>query len=388
MALLPFQNSFLQRTPLGAFGASLSLLPLALFAFLSILRVIARPAATTLSPVYVAVMVYVVMVTVFGFLAYGWAYKGIFLTDKAILAAVQWIFMAFAVAAGAHCSPSQARCALTFAWLANLAGFAVFGGNPDAVGASAKSIGFSSEPSQFGLVTAIIGLTLACLTVRPIWRWTILTTSGAAILLSGSKGAVAVLAIVVVVTGLVRARHDRRRLLQIVPVLLLGAGGLVYFAASKIQYDIANFTSTVTRLSGVLTALAIAIDHPFGVGLGSFYPAFATTVPSTWPTIRSLLGLQIDLSETLAYSYSDDRNISAKAFLFDTLIYFGWPGALALLGITGRLAWQWLTATMPDAVWLAMALCFAIFAMSTYNAVIPMYVIPMTFGFAWGARRA
>jgi hypothetical protein len=111
------------------------------------------------------------------------------------------------------------------------------------------------------------------------------------------------------------------------------------------------------------------------------------TMPDTLPAISWFFGVNVDFSEMLAFAYSDDRNLSAKALLFDTMIYFGWPGALALLVATGRLAWQWLICTTPRSIWLAMALCFAIFAMSTYNTVIPMYVIPLTFGFARAAVR-
>lgn len=386
MALLPFQNSFLQLTPLGGFGAALSLVPVMVFAFFAALKLASRADRVTLPSPVVAGALYILLITVGGLLAYDFSYKGVSLTGKAVLATVQWGFLGVGLAAGARCPPALARAALTLAWLINIVGLLVLGGSPEAVGDAYKHIGFSSEPSHFGLVTAIIGLLLAFLTeARPL-RWLVLGSTVVTILVSGSKGALAVLGLVIVVAGLVAVRHDRRRLLQTVPVLLIGAGGLFAVAVSRIQYDIANFTSTVTRLSGVLTAIRIANQHPLGVGLGGFYPAFAMTVPQTWPAIKALFGINVNFSEMLAFAYSDDRNLSAKAFLFDTMIYFGWPGAIVLLALTGGLTWYWLTAARPRSLWLAMALCFAVLAMSTYNTIIPMYVIPMTFGFAWRAR--
>ena len=180
-----------------------------------------------------------------------------------------------------------------------------------------------------------------------------------------------------------RVRRDRRKLLLIVPVLVVLAGILFAVAISRIQYDIANFSSTVTRLSGVATGFLVARDHPFGVGLGGFYPAFATTVARTWPAIKALLGVNLDFGELLKFAYADDRNLSAKNFLFDTLIYFGWPGAgLALVASVG-IMWRCLVNETNEGLWLGMALLFGVLAASTYNTVAPHYVIPMVFGFAW-----
>jgi hypothetical protein len=387
LAFLPFQNSFLQNTPLGGFGAALSLLPLLVFTFLVTLRLGARWASVTIPNTAIAILSYILLITIAGMISFEWQYKGVSLLGKAVLAAVQWLFMVMAIAAGACCQPRHARTALMFAWIANTAGFIFFSRDIGAMGAVNAHISFSSEPSHFGLVTAMIGLMLAHLTEKAWRRWIVLVATVATILLSGSKGALAVLALVVAIAGVARTRHNRRRLLLVVPVLLLGSAALLAFTATRIEYDLANFTSTVTRLSGVLTALQIGLEHPFGVGFGGFYPAFSLSVARTWPLIQALFGLKINLSEVLIFAHGDDRNLSSKAFLFDTLIYFGWPGIILLLYATVRLAWAWLNAPQEGAVWLAMALCFAILAMSTYNTVIPMYVIPTTFGMAWRLRR-
>ena len=155
-AMLPFQNSFLQASPLGGFGAALSVVPLLGFALVRTATAAARPDEVRLPPAFAMGLIYIVAVTVAGLITYDWNFKGVSLVGKSVFAAIQWTFLGIAFLAGASCPRPLAKIALAFAWTINVAGLLALGGLANA-GDDNHVMGLSSEPSHFGVVTAILG---------------------------------------------------------------------------------------------------------------------------------------------------------------------------------------------------------------------------------------
>jgi hypothetical protein len=379
--LLPFQNGILSEFGLGSFGASLSVVPIALLAGLWLLRALARPAALSVNGLVLSALAYVAATTLFGLWHFEWQYRQASLIGKALFAATHWSFFLVGIAAGMACRPEVLRIAVRIAIVVNAVGLLLIpGGQADITGL--QSIALSSEPSHFGMVSVCLGALGAYLATSNRERFLILFLTLALAVVSSSKGALACAALAVVTVALFRPpQHIGRRIVLYLGVSVFAAA-LMIVAFLRLQLDLQEFASVATRSSGAITALSIGAQYPFGVGLAGFYPAFAEATPGSWRIITSYLGVSINLQEAFAFAYTDDRNLSAKTFFFDTLIYFGWPGLFAALWFTGRLTLHWLRSRRKASVWLAGGLVFAFLAMGTYNTVIPFYVVPMLLGFA------
>lgn len=381
VALLPFQNSALSELGLGGFGLALSAVPIAAVAVLGALRAAAQPASVSLQPWALVVIAYVGVITLFGLWHFDWSYRDTPLLKKAAFAAIQWTFLAVGVGVGLACGRHVMRSAVRVAIVMNVLGFLL---QPDrAVAGNAEhAVGFSTEPSHFGVVTVGIGLLGAYLAASNSERYVIVLVTLLLAVLSGSKGAMLCIALTAVIVMTYRGHSSGlRRVLLSVAVGVMAAA-LIVTALMKISLDLQHFTSSATRASGAITAIAVASEYPFGVGLGGFYPAFAETVPGSWRIIASALGMSVNLQEVFAFAYTDDRNLSSKTFLLDTLIYFGWPGLIAVLVFLVRTTVRWLKADIEGAGWMAAALVFSVLAAGTYYTVMPFYVVPILVGFA------
>lgn len=381
-ALLPIQNGLLGEFGLGTFGQCLSVVPVAMLAALWLLRSLARPSAVPVSKVALAVLAYIAATTLFGLWHFEWQYRDASLVNKALFAAMHWSFLVAGVAAGTACKPNVLRTAVRIAIAINAVGWILVHGNHSA-GPDGHAISFSSEPSHFGVVSVCLAALGAYLATSRAERILILLVTLALVVLSNSKGALACVGLATIAVALFRPpSHPGRRL-----VLYLGvttfAAVLLTIAFLRIQLDLREFASVATRSTGAITALRLGVQYPFGVGLGGFYPAFAEATPGSWRIITSLLGLSVNMQEAFQFAYTDDRNLSSKTFFFDTLIYFGWPGLFAILWFAARLTLHWLRARSAGSMWIAGGLVFAVLAASTYNTVIPFYIVPMLFGFAW-----
>lgn len=389
-ALLPFQHGLLSDLGLGAFGQSLSVIPLAMLAGLWSLRSLARPSAVPVSKVVLTVMAYVAATTVFGIWYFEWQYRDASLVNKALFSATHWTFLVTGVAAGMACKPDMLRIAVRIAIGFNVVGLVLVPGSDSVVQSGgpvgldeAHQIAFSSEPSHFGVVSVCLAALGAYLATSRTERIVIFAVTLALVVQSNSKGALACVGLAAIAVALFRPpSHPGRRLVLYLGVALFAAA-LLTIAIMRIQLDLREFGSVATRGTGAITAVRIGLQYPFGVGLGGFYPAFAGATPGSWRIVTSFLGLSVNLQEAFAFAYTDDRNLSSKTFFFDTLIYFGWPGLCAVLWFTGRLTLHWLRARSAGSMWLAGGLVFAMLAMGTYSTVIPFYIVPMLFGFAW-----
>jgi hypothetical protein len=380
VALLPFQDSPLAKLGFGSFGASLSVLPMVLLAGLWVLRGLARPELVVVSQRTLLVLTYIGAVTLFGLLHFDWQYRGASLLAKAAFAAAHWSFIGVGVAAGFACPRDVLRAAVRIAIVINTLGY-VLHANVVAA-ADGHVIGFSSEPSHFGVLTMCLGMLGAYLAGSNRERYLILGVTLALALGSGSKGALACLALAALAVTILRPHRGGARRFALYVAVLVFAAGLIVVAFLRLQAGLQEFASVATRSSSAITALRLGLQYPFGVGLGGFFPAFTEAIPGSWRLITSYLGVSVNMSEVFAFAYTDDRNLSAKTFFLDTLIYFGWPGCIAAVVFMARLSLKWLRVPLEGSLWLAVGLVFASLAMASYYTVMPFYIVPVLVGFA------
>jgi hypothetical protein len=379
VVLIPFQNSPLAGLGFGSFGEPATVVAMALLAGLWVLRALARPDSIVIDQRTLLVLIYVGAITLFGLLHFEWQYRGASLLTKAVFATAHWSFIAVGVAAGLACRREMLRPAVRLAIILNTLGYLM---GAFVAPTAERAVGFSSEPSHFGVVTVCLGMLGAYMATSSRERYAILLTTLVLTLATGSKGALACLALAVVVVTMFHAPKRGARRFALNLAALVFAAVLIVISILRLQEGLQQFASVATRSSGAITALRLGIDYPFGVGLGGFFPAFSEAMPGSWHIITSFLGVSVNLNEVMAFAYTDDRNLSAKTFFLDTLIYFGWPGFLAAVVFMARLSLRWLRSKREHAAWLAAGLVFASLAMASYYTVMPFYVVPVLVGFA------
>jgi hypothetical protein len=378
--LLVFQNLPLTNTVLGGFGAAASMPFVLLSAVLLAGRWLANARSQHLNTRWVFAGVYVLAITIIGIAHFGFVFRGTSLTAKAIMAGLQFFMFAAAFRVAWEVPREWIPTLVGSALAVNLLGLVlVQGGQSD----STSVISFSSEPSHFGVLTGLLSLVLLYFSKRQLLVWLLVGASLVAALLSGSKGGIAALALALGLTFIVRQYSNPRFWTRWAP-MVIGAG----IAALVIVYqmlltDLANFTSVATRSASIITAALISLEHPFGVGLGGFFPAFSTTVPRAWDILTTLTGSSVNLNELFQFAYADDRNLSAKSLFGDVLIYLGWPGLIALAAGFLVLYRRTLARSGYAAYALNAAVLFGFIASMTYYVGMPLYVLPMVMGLIW-----
>jgi hypothetical protein len=381
--LLVFQNMPFSQTLLGGFGSAASMPFVAVFAILSIARWLSKADAILL-PLWVTVVIlYIVGITIFGIIEFGFTYRGTSLVIKALLAAMQYGFFLLAFRLGIEVPRPWIAPIISAALIINTLGFMVIrdgGSTAD----SMNDVSFSAEPSHFGVMTVLLSLLFFYFSSRRSLAWLFLVISLIETFFSGSKGALASVALAFAVTMLIKNMRNPKFFALWVPIILIVSGGMLAIVYQMIVNDIENFASVATRSAGAITAGLISLDYPFGVGLGGFYPGFVTTIPQSWDILTGLLGSKINLSELFQFAFSDDRNLSSKSLFGDVLIYFGWPGVGVLTYNFFLMFRHSLTFDAKGATSLSIAVGFAWIAAMSYYVGIPLYVLPIVMGIIWG----
>lgn len=379
LVLLTFQNLPLKETPLGGFGSAAAMPFIGFFLVFWATDNLAAARRAKLPWVTLALLIYICAVTVFGVVYFGFAYRGVGLVTKAAMAGLQFAFFVGAFMAACHVPKAWISPLISITLVFNLLGAIFIRGDHE--------ISFSSEPSQFGVLTVLLALAHYHFCENRPWR---VLLTGAAItvaLFSGSKGAIAALALSLVAILIIRHHKSRGFYIIWLPVILASGGAAMVIVARMLATDIENFTSVATRGTGFLSALLISIKYPFGVGLGGFYPAFSTAVPHAWDVLTAAMGSKLNLGELFKFAYGDDRNLSSKTLFGDLLIIGGWPMLLLLLLGYYKLLKTTLVCKSHRSIALSAAVCFAFTASATYYVGIPHYVLPMIMGLVWQEAR-
>jgi hypothetical protein len=384
--LLVFQNLPLTKTVFGGFGAAASMPFVLLSAVLLAVRSVASAPRQHLSAGWVLAGTYLLCVTIFGIVHFGFVFRGTSLITKAIMAGLQFAMFAVAFRVAWEVPREWIAALVAGALAVNLLGLVLIQGD---TGSNTSVISFSSEPSHFGVLTGLLSLALLYFSKRGPLVWLLVSANLIAAFLSGSKGGIAGLALALGITFIVRKHGNLRFWTLWAPITLAVAITALVIVYQMLLTDLANFTSVATRGASIMTAGLISLEHPLGVGLGGFFPAFSTTVPRAWDILTTLTGSSVNLTELFQFAYADDRNLSAKSLFGDVLIYLGWPGFIALAAGFAVLYRRTLARSGYAAYALNAAVLFGFIASLTYYVGMPLYVLPMVMGLIWHeVRRA
>lgn len=183
-----------------------------------------------------------------------------------------------------------------------------------------RARGFTEEPGHFATLLGRF-LFIAYL----IWESgraysatrlvTMLCLTAATLMVLDSKGAVAGIALAILVVSL------RWKQLPYLVLLLPVLAWTVAAQITNISVDIELFTSTTTRLTLAITAISGALLNPFGYGFYGFYGAIQLfgSQAIDWLSDYPLIFTEVrEIVDTLV-------NVSTKSTILDFTLVLGWP---------------------------------------------------------------
>lgn len=387
-AVIPFQDSPLQSTPLRFGGASLAVLPLGALALLWLIRRLAVGARVRRYAVWMGTVAYAAILTVVYIAAFG---GGLLLVVRAMKYSALLALWALAIVVVAEQPWTVVKWAARIAFVVALIG--VFACDIERIqwlqlathfhpNGNMRPRGFSLEASTLGMQIGCLGLLVAAGLRRGLARWMVTLLVLAVMVYCVSKGGQVTLlaalgaAALLVPLRRVRARRTRRLL------LVGGICGLVLAAAGWVAAEFSRsarlYASIGTRLTGAATALVCLLHNPLGTGAAGLVPAFQRyTLPGI--TLVERLHIHVVYAEALTYAHaSGGLDVSTKTFLGDQCIAFGLPFLIAFVFLVLRLIRRLREANAP--YFMLAAFVFAVIAISTYQNALGYYDAPFLFG--------
>lgn len=149
------------------------------------------------------------------------------------------------------------------------------------------------------------------------------------------------------------------------------------FFWERIENDMDRYTSTATRVTGLVAAFQVALKHPLGVGFAGYSEFYIKEIPGAISTVgRYLPGLNFD--EVLGYTQQDGtKSLGAKSYFSDSLILFGIPFFLFYIYIFFKL---FKGLYLLDKQRLLPGMFFAFFALTFWSSGVGFYAIFLLIG--------
>ena len=197
-----------------------------------------------------------------------------------------------------------------------------------------RARGFSPEPSAFGTTAMILGLLSSWVQKRNFQKVSFLVLTFVLVILSSSKGAIAIM---MIITYLMALKSKFNVWLKVL-ITILAFVGLVYIWDNFIIYLIGigdeNLYSTMsftTRSSAMLTAIIVIKEFPLGMGPSAAYGIeFIKHIPDVYDFLGEVIGGHgldaLEISAMVHHNITDtSANISSKSGFFNNVMYFGLP---------------------------------------------------------------
>jgi len=392
---LPFQDLGLQRTALSTLGSSVAFLPLMMLLTIDLFSRLYK-ADCRFSKTFVFVVIYIVAVTITHLAILGVESHGVSLVHKAITTALVLALFGYSVFGITYERyPRVTRLGVRIAFLLVIIGVAgsdfgiggadyifnndVFHFTPYVDG---RPRGLTNEASYLSVQIAAIGFTCAHLARGRSWRVLLLLSTIGLLVASGSKGAVATLALSL--AGFALLWFKRRQLVPVmslvVPILVLAS---VAFLNRFTESSLEEFTTAATRASMAVCAVNTAVHHPLGVGLSGFLPAITRYLPKSMEIVQSWSNVPLNFLEVAAYAYKAE-NVSTKTFFFDQLARFGIPFVVVFYVFIRRIVIGLLKIRSGS---LLFAVLFVTIAICTYVQPLTFYSVAVVYGVALSELR-
>lgn len=386
IVFMPFQDIGLANTQLGFAGGSLSIIPLVLIMLIIIARWLLQNNFTVREN-YLWCIAYMVTVTILYFISSGFVSHGenmIFKSTKLSILTMLFISPIFLIK---YEKNNIIKYAVAIAFvlsstgaLLSFVGSEWLDSNPmlhATANGNMRPRGFALESSTLSIQIVTLGLL-----VMHFFRNKLVTLLSLLIIVTalfsiGSKGGVLVFSLTISLLILLLAKTASWKKILGVIVGMLIVLGAVNFVFDSIMTDFEEYTSTATRLSMMLTAVLIALDNPFGVG----FSGYLTAISAYLPDAIALLNFPFNYAEVSSYIGSDSgKNISTKTFLFNYLMFFGWPFLIGFFLFFVALIRR---VRKSNSVPLLAAVIFSVVAISTYSDGLGLYNISLVFGVAF-----
>lgn len=389
LALLPFQDTALQSTPLRTLGASLSVWPvLALFGLMLVRRLLELdlrvPRPLLWGAAYAASLCAVYLVL------FGATYHNSSLIAKSLNLSILFGLYLFAMF-GTTLEPDRffrigATLGFLFTILAVLLGPALDGNHllHATLNADSRARGFCTESSTFSVQVVISGLLAAYATRSRLGKGAVLILTLVMLIMSGSKGGLISLLLCAAAFWLLRSGLNLKRLLLGATLLL----PMIFLVSSIVQRNFEHDafqegTSVATRTSMAFFAWESVKHNPFGVGFSGYYPALHQYLPAAMQSARAIFDFPLVFTEVSEYQYTSE-NAGCKAFFLDLLVYFGLPFACVFLVFTFKLCRR-LYRTQQHILFVGML--FTWIALVSYYSSVNTYSVPVLVGVSLSSAR-
>jgi hypothetical protein len=385
IVLSPFQDTFLQNTPLRLTAASLAVLPLmALFFLTGARRLLQAPLTVSRSALIIAVYAGVVCAANLVWVDHGEAaVHSRSLVAYTLLTALT-LFPVFGMD---YRIGRGLRIAVYLAF-----GFTIVGIicgqllGPNAISLlqttpnlSGRPSGFSTEPGTLSVQIVAIGMLSAHFLAKRWKKWCIGALTCSLLIFSNSKGGLISLLMCAIVLGIAKSRSSLIAKIVLSAVLL----PFVYFGSLFVLSLFGaliegNQTSTIaTRFSMVVYALITVAHNPFGVGFTGFLPSIPRYLPQAMNFVQNLFPFPLWFGEVKEYLYPPQEDADCKTLFFDFFVFFGIPFAIVFFRfVSGLLA----RLFRCQCDWLFVGVLFSVMAMITYYSSINAWTLPLLFG--------
>lgn len=241
--------------------------------------------------------------------------------------------------------------------------------------------GFSLESSWLAIMIISLGFLLLHYLERKMSKFLILITMLVMLIFSISKGAILSLAIVTFVILNLKLKLNflmRIFVLFITLVMVIGIGSEM---VSLITVDITRFTSSVSRITLIVTSFLILLHNPLGVGFTGALPAIHDYLPKGISLVNSLTNFDLNFFEVKGYIDAvTDTQISTKTLLTDYAIYFGIPFIISFFVFNYKLLSR---LRKRQILYLYAGVFFLFITLCTYSDGIGMYNISLLYGIAF-----
>ncbi len=323
--LLPFEDSWLQATPLGYAGASLSVVPL-------LILLVLKTLSGQFSKEFYIFLGYSIIVS----LIFTVIYQDLpfdTLIDRglrvfALYFLYYFTFVYFKESKVDIATPSTLLLIIILTSILIIVFAPEFLNSVSAVHFSEtpnfRPRGYSIEASTFGYI-AISSILLFC------WKKNIniylgLTASLACTLLISSKGAMMSLLLSAFIYLLLSSKL--KLFSKVIGLLLAGflAIAIAPVIAAVFQADLDEYTSTATRSTMALVSIISVFHSPIGHGFTGYLPYINSNGHYAMDLLSAISPIPLNYSEVANYFVKGAyKSVGAKSFVFDSIIILGLP---------------------------------------------------------------
>jgi len=396
---LPFQDTPLANTALRAFGYSLSVVPLVVLMFLSLVQWFANPDRRV-SGATALITLYVLIVSLASLIIFGSFSNGSNLIVKSMTMTILYVSFLYAIF-GIDWDADRYGRLIQYAFLTfvlivfftQILGVKALDGFPihGRINAQMRPRGPAYEASTAGAFLISMSCLSAFLSKRRLVQLAFVIAAALCLLLVKSKGGfIMFLATLTVALTLGRGISWRNIIIGLVVGVAVSAVALPYIFSQAIREMVGSqSTSVISRGTLWLLPFHVALSNPFGVGPTGYYPAVSYYGPQITNWLESLTGLPaLFFAEVRGYFFATNTEaIDTKTYMGNLIMMGGFPGLFLWLGGNVWLLARLVRISHPNRLFLIAAVAYVFMAGSTYVSSMSLYNLAAVYGIAFATIR-